>query len=180
MEDALFGVSSGPSLNGYEKVAIPDDVAYNGTDFSGIQMLQEQPVKRDMTNSKLPKAILESFAKTPTPMDDPQISALEMILAGQQPTKQAPVQQKQPVREQVQQRPQQPVQQQPQATAGIDYNYIKYLINECIKENLKGKLNESVGGELRGMKIAPGNKFQFLDSKGNIYEAQLTLIKKKK
>ena len=182
MEDALFGYSSGPSVVGYDKVAIPDNVKYNGTDFTGIQMLQEQPVQRDMSNYKLPKSILESFRKTPTPLDDPEISLVEQALLSGTPIKQAPVQQKQPVREQQVQRQAQPQPQyqQPQATAGIDYNYLKYLINECIKENLKGKLNESVGGELRGMKIAPGNKFQFLDSKGNVYEAQLTLIKKKK
>jgi len=179
-EDALFGFSSGPSVVGYDKVAIPDDVRYNGTDFSGIQMLQEQPVQRDLSNSKLPKSILESFRKNPTPeMDDPTISLVEQVLRGNQPAKQAPVQ-KQQVREQAQRVQQPQYQQQPQPTAGIDYNYLKYLINECIKENLKGTLNESVGGELRGMKIAPGNKFQFLDSKGNIYEAQLTLVKKKK
>lgn len=60
----------------------------------------------------------------------------------------------------------------------IDYNYIKYLMESVIKENTN-KLNESANvTTFRGMRIAEGNKFQFIDSKGNVYEGVLTLKKR--
>ena len=66
-------------------------------------------------------------------------------------------------------------QPQPQyQTQGIDYNYLKFLINECIKENLN-QLNESAN--LSSLKMAGGNKIQFIDSKGNVYEGTLKRIK---
>ena len=51
----------------------------------------------------------------------------------------------------------------------VDYNYIKYLVCEAIKEN---------NSSLRAIKINEGNKIQLLDSNGNIYEGVLTLKKK--
>jgi hypothetical protein len=62
----------------------------------------------------------------------------------------------------------------------VDYNYLKYIIYECIKENLKGRLNESSGGTLKGIKIGQGNVFEFMDSKGNIFEGQMKLKKRAK
>ncbi len=60
----------------------------------------------------------------------------------------------------------------------IDYNYIKYLMESVIKENTN-RLNESANvTTFRGMRIAEGNKFQFIDSKGNVYEGVLTLKKR--
>ena len=59
----------------------------------------------------------------------------------------------------------------------IDYNYIKYLISEAIKENVR-ILNESKSGNLAGVRIAGGNKIQLMDTKGNLYEGVLTLKKK--
>lgn len=178
MEDAIFGVSSGPSTQGYQKVAIPDNVNYTQTpSMNGVKILQEVHEPRTKANSKLPTAVLESFEKTPSPVDAFDINAIESQLHF---VDEAPKpQQKQAIREQQRTAPV-PPQPQYQAQGGqIDYNYLKYIINECIKENLKGRLNESAqGGELRGMKISPGNKFQFLDSKGNLYEAELKLKKK--
>lgn len=63
----------------------------------------------------------------------------------------------------------------PQQHGGIDYSIIKAIVNECIKENLKESLNEST---VRGFKVANGNKIQFVDTKGNLYEGTLTLKKK--
>ena len=171
MEDALFGVSSGPSLAGYEKVAIPEDVRYsNNTDYSGVQLLRETPEQpRNMTNSKLPKAIVESFSKVPSPIEDAYSPATIETALQMAPKKAAPV------REEVQPK----AQYQPQV-GGVDYNYLKYIINECIKENLKGRLNESSGGTLKGIKIGQGNVFEFMDSKGNIFEGQMKLKKRAK
>lgn len=59
---------------------------------------------------------------------------------------------------------------------GIDYNYIKYLMETVIKENKM--VNETAGPSFRGMRLVEGNKFQFIDSKGNVYEGVLTLKKR--
>ena len=170
-EAELFGYSSTPT--GYEKTRLPENVNYNPSQvgYDGVSIIQPIQEKRDMSKSKLPKAILESFEKTPSPVEafDPGIistSQLDFLNVQKQPA------QKQPIREQA------PRQAATPQNTGIDYNYIKYLINEAIKENL-GKLNESAGGNnFRGMRLAPGNVFQFIDSKGNLYEGQLKLKKK--
>lgn len=178
MEDAVFGMSSStPKPVGYDKVEIPENVRYQQTNYDGVKMLRETPEQRDMSNSKLPKAVLESFKKTPSPVEAFDINNIEkQLFFVEEPQQQQPVQQKQAVREQ--KAPQQ-YQQQAPAGGGIDYNYIKYLINESIKENMNGQLNESATNGFKGMRIAPGNVIQFIDSKGNLYEGQLKLKKKK-
>ena len=60
---------------------------------------------------------------------------------------------------------------------GIDYSIIKAIVNECLKEYSKQQLNEGV---VSGLRFAKGNKIQFLDSKGNLYEGVLTLKRKSK
>lgn len=56
---------------------------------------------------------------------------------------------------------------------GIDYNYIKYLVAEAVKEVLgNGE------GTLKAMRITQGNKIHFIDTKGNLYEGTLTLKQK--
>jgi hypothetical protein len=66
------------------------------------------------------------------------------------------------------------------STTQIDYNYIKYMIEEAVKNALsQNKLNESVNNNILGMKMCEGNKIQFMDSKGNIYEGVLKLKKKR-
>lgn len=74
---------------------------------------------------------------------------------------------------------QQAPQYMPQA-GGIDYNMIKYLVSEAIKESL-GEIKQSLLNEstLKAINMPGGNKIQFLDNKGNLYEAQLALKKRK-
>lgn len=78
---------------------------------------------------------------------------------------------------------QQPTSQQymqPQQNGAIDYNYLKYIIKECVTEVLtqnKKILSES-SGNVKAMKVGSGNKIQFLDTKGNLYEGVLSLKKK--
>lgn len=79
--------------------------------------------------------------------------------------------QQQIIREQV---VQQPAPQPTYVPQGIDYNYLKYIINECIKENMATQLNESAN--LSGIKMLGGNKIQFTTSKGEIYEGTLKLV----
>lgn len=175
MEEALFGASTS-APQGYAKTPLPENVKYNTTSSQGVHIIKPVAEQRDMSNTKIPKAILESFQKTPSPVDAFDIDTINAQLHGSIDSAIGALpkvnEQRAPVTEQRQQ------QYFPQGGGQIDYNYLKYIINECIKENLKGKLNESAGGTIAGMKIAPGNKFQFLDSKGNLYEAQLTLKKK--
>ena len=65
---------------------------------------------------------------------------------------------------------------------GIDYSLIKSLIDESIQRHLSSikdeLLNESKN-TLKAFKFSNGNTVQFLDNKGNLYEAVLRLKKKK-
>ena len=120
-----------------------------------IPKVQSQPKK-----SNLPPEIQESFKKMPP-------------LSGGEITVPASYGQSRSVIQEQQYAPQQP-QYQPQAQANIDYNYIKYLVNECIKENMN-QLNESAS--LSGIKLVGGGKIQFTDSKGNVFEGVLKRVK---
>lgn len=135
--------------------------------------------------SNLPEALRESFKNLPPIQFDDSVMAQipDSFFAGASVNMQKEIQ-----REQAQQRPQQrQVQQrnqineyaQPQqVNTGIDYNYIKFLIQESVKEALKGvQLNESTNNSMIGMKIVNGGTFQFMDSKGHLYEAKLKRIK---
>jgi len=131
-----------------------------------IQMLSESTQQRNIRNSQLPKNVIESFAAQPPLSGDDDYS---MPPASYYPQSASP--QRQVVVEQQYQ----PQIQQP---AGIDYNALKYIINECIKENMKS-INESTNmTDFRGMRIGNGSVIQFVDSKGNLYEGKLVLKKK--
>lgn len=62
------------------------------------------------------------------------------------------------------------------ATSAIDYGVIKAIVNECLRENSKALLNESISA----FHIGEGNVIQFMDKKGNIFEGTLKLKKKGK
>ena len=133
---------------------------------------QVQVPPRDLSKSKLPKEVLESFAENPTPeayFNDgtSKVGGLAALMGGGQ----------QQINESVYQQPSQHYVPTPQGGA-IDYNYIKYLIKEAVSEALKGNLNESAGlSGMRGMRLGEGNTIQFLDKKGNVYEGKLVLRK---
>lgn len=67
--------------------------------------------------------------------------------------------------------------QQPQMM-GIDYNYIKMIVNECVQENLK-QIKEEIIKEsaLKTIRIAGENKIQLIDNKNNLYESRLEFKK---
>ena len=141
-------------------------------DVMGASGMNEMP-----TNTKLPKEILESFSKTP-PMsgEGTDNTTLGILSKGLE---------KNVIKETVS-RPVQQEQYQPTQGGSIDYSLIKAIIDESVRRNLeemKGSmLNESAsspkGPELRGMTIKDGNKIQFLDAKGNLYEGILKLKKR--
>lgn len=77
---------------------------------------------------------------------------------------------------------QQPIYQQPQypqiATMGIDYNYIRNIINECIQANLKQIKDEILKeSNLKVIRMANDNKIQLIDNKNNLFESKLEFKK---
>ena len=143
-----------------------------------------QPQDFHINKSKLPLEILESFKtkQIDTTLlnggmgksNGSVLDQIDMLTNGkvlQQETIQKP-QQKQTVQE--------TIQVQPQVTSNVDYSMIKMIVEECMRKYtsaLKKQIlteNKSTQdcGTLQAMKI--GNKFSFIDSKGNIYEATLT------
>ena len=61
----------------------------------------------------------------------------------------------------------------PQAAPAIDYNYLKHIIGECIKEYFeKQPINEQA--TLKSIGLAEG-KIKIVDNKGNVYGANLEL-----
>lgn len=169
---AGFGVSSNPT-DGLDNVQYTGQ-GYNGGQqnmYEGVQMLQEHP--RTPRQTKLPANIRESFEKTP-PLSGENYgaasSAVQNFMAknGQLPNRQMVQEQYAP----------QPQPMMPQSNGGINYELIKYMIEEAIDKKMK-TLNESTGmAGMAGMRICDGNKIQFLDKKGNLYEGILTLKKK--
>lgn len=119
-------------------------------------------VQTQQRKSNLPPEIQESFKKMP-PLSGGEIGVPSSYT------------QSRSVIQEQQYAPQPQYQTQaPAAPASIDYNYIKYLVNECIKENMN-QLNESAS--LSGIKLVGGGKIQFTDSKGNVFEGVLKRVK---
>ena len=143
---------------------------YQPQPYVSQQQYQQAPVTKQFQN----EALRESFEKMP-PI---QIDTMGYGASGYQPG-QSIIQEQQQYQPQPQY--QQPVYSQPQyapSNGGFDYNMIKTMINEAIRENLgyiKERLQEN---ELRGIRMNGGNKIQFLDNKGNLYEGTLTIKKK--
>lgn len=169
LEAQVFGYSSTPTDSTYEKIAIPEESYMQRqssmpSGFNDVQILQESR-GFDKNKSQLPKEVISSFEKTPgmtiveTGMQ--QVPASYFGNANTQAINEKILQSKTNV---------------PSPSSGIDYKYIKYLIDESIKEHLSPSLNENVG--IKGLRIANGNIIQFLDSKGNLYEGKLVLKKK--
>lgn len=131
-----------------------------GRQTSGQHLIPK--VQTQQRKSNLPPEIQESFKKMP-PLSGGEIGIPTSY------TQSRSVIQEQQYAQQPQYQP-----QAPSAPAAIDYNYIKYLVNECIKENMN-QLNESAS--LSGIKLVGGGKIQFTDSKGNVFEGVLKRVK---
>lgn len=148
-----------------------------------------QPQDFHINKSKLPTEILESFKSKQIDTtllnggmeksNGSVLDQLNMLTNGkvlQEETIQKP-QRKQIVQETVQ------TQMQPQVTANVDYSMIKMIVEDCMrkytsalkKQILSENKTTQESGTLQAMKI--GNKFSFIDSKGNVYEATLRKIK---
>ena len=169
LDAAIFGVSSQPQgTDIYQKNPIKEG-NYNvrpSQNYNGVQILQETREKRDPRKSGLPAAVIESFEKVPYQGDAFDYNSAAASVIDGMP--------KQVINEQQYQQPSN------YGNSGvINYDTIKYIVNEAVKEALKGRLNESIGGNsFKGMRIAEGNIIQFLDNKGNVYEGKSTLKKR--
>lgn len=144
------------------------------------------------TGTKLPRAIVESMAKTQIDIPASEYNAGTSILdsLGYTPTQKNTTPQRQTVNEtymyeqqytapQPQYYPPQQPQYAPQPQImTVDYNYIRAIVNECIKANMQQikeeLLNES---SLKMVRLSGGNKIQLVDNKNNLYESQLEFKK---
>lgn len=139
---------------------------------------------QQMSQSHLPSAILESFKKNPTASDSDLFSAFGTNDSAVSSLVEGLVQPKQTNTKQiVQEALHGNVNQiaQPQASSSIDYPMIKTIVEEIVRKyavSLNKKIiNESKQSNLNEMNtLMIGKKFKFLDSKGNIYEAELKKI----
>ena len=125
------------------------------------------------SKSKLPTEIIESFKKQPSPTDY-QGSVLDMV---QQASGGKIFSEEKHVTVE------QPTNKQPIVQSNIDYSMIKMIVEDCMRKYTsalkksilsESKINENVG-TLQAMKI--GDKFSFITSDGDLYEAKLTFIK---
>jgi hypothetical protein len=157
----------------------------------GMRGTRPQAAKTPASNSssKLPRAILESMSNNPIDAPASEYNAGSSILdtLGYTPP---PAPKRQPVNEtymyeqqytapQPQYYPPQQPQYVPQPQMmGIDYNYIKAIVNECIQANMQ-QIKEELLKEsaLKMVRLSGGNKIQLIDNKNNLYESQLEFKK---
>ena len=157
----------------------------------GMRGTRPQPMGAPTANpsSKLPKAILESMSNNPidAPASEynPGTSILDTLgytpqpAPKRQPVNEAYMYEQQYTAPQPQYYPPQQLQYAPQPQImGIDYNYIKAIVNECIKANMQ-QIKEELLKEsaLKMVRLSGGNKIQLIDNKNNLYESQLEFKK---
>ena len=119
------------------------------------------------SQSKLPKAIMESMMTTQidTSCLAPSNDLNNLMKKVQQNMPQQPQQTQMVTEERI----------MPSNASGIDYNYIRTIIEECIDRKFK-ELNENT---LKGVKLKEG-KIMLVDNSGNIFHANLEYKGKQK
>lgn len=175
-------------------------LSYNSDGFVNTTIMEQNNTPKDLNQynniqpqdfhinkSKLPVEILESFKSKQidtallnggmTKSNGSVLDQLDMLTNGkvlQQENVKKP-QQKQIVQE--------TVQIQPQVTSTVDYSMIKMIVEDCMRKYTSALKKQIISenktmqesNTLQAMKI--GNKFSFIDSSGNLYEATLKKIK---
>lgn len=160
---AFSGRGTGKDLN------LMESQAFGAQQPRQVQMIQQPQQATIKGIDALPEYLRESFRDMPPIQGDissvDPLSTLEQTLGIQQ--------QRQIVSENL-------MPQVPQNVGGIDYSLIKTIVDESVKKSLakmqKALVTENTG--IKGLHIGAGNKIQFLDSKGNLYEGVLTLKKR--
>ena len=165
----------------YSNDGVDTNIMENFTPKDLNQYNNIQPQDFHINKSKLPVEILESFKSKQidttllnggmTKSNGSVLDQLDMLTKGK-------VLQQQPQQQIIKET----VQVQPQVTSTVDYSMIKMIVEDCLRKytsSLKKQLiseNKTTqdSGTLQAMKI--GNKFSFIDSKGNIYEATLKKV----
>lgn len=189
LDEVAYNAKSEGKISYNEEGLIDTTIMEHTTSRDLSQYNNVQPQDFHINKSKLPTEILESFKSKQIDTallnggmgksNGSVLDQLNMLTNGkilQEETTQKP-QRKQIVQETVQ------TQMQPQITANVDYSMIKMIVEDCMRKYTsalkKQILSESKttqeSGTLQAMKI--GNKFSFIDSKGNVYEATLRKIK---
>lgn len=166
-----------------------DGVIYNPQQTRKIHAMGIDESTPINPNSKMPKAVIESFKRNPGKAGSLPSGLGGSVLDG---FKYEPVQPSQPQRSMVTEQYQAGMQTMPQ-TSGIDYSLIKTIIDESVEKTVKKYvsalskklISEGVGagnGANKVDTIMLGEKFNFCDTDGNVYEATLKFkknIKKK-
>lgn len=161
----------------YDAVPVTTENVRNQGYRSGVDPMDYTRLDESQINTNLPKEILEAMLNNP--IDVSQVGGGTSVL--DQLENYGELERKAPVRTSGVKRINE--QTTPMSSSispvGVDYNYIKYLINEAIKENLaeikSALLSEST---LAGLKVKQGGTVAFIDTKNNIFEAKLVLKKK--
>ena len=136
--------------------------------------------------SKLPKAIMDSINNNPLDdvMNEYSTGGSVLDTLGYTPKPQrAPIQEQyvpetytapaQPYYQPVQQ-----PQYMAQPMMGIDYNYIRTIVNECVQANIQQIKDEILKeSALKTIRIGGENKIQLIDNKNNLYESRLEFKK---
>lgn len=144
--------------------------------------------QKQMTESRLPKAIMDSIRSNPLDNVQSEYSTAGSILDNidYTPKRREPIQENyvhetySPVQQPVYQ--QQPMYHQPQQymaqPMGIDYNYIRAIVNECVQANIQAIKAEILKeSALKTIRIGGENKIQLIDNKNNLYESRLEFKK---
>ena len=128
-------------------------------------------------NTKLPKNILESMLNNPINVT-PANAGFGSVLGGidtEELERSTPAQLPRRRLDEGASVQQVPVMQ----PAGIDSNYLKFLVKEAVKECMddlkKELLNETT---IKGFKMGSNNKLMFIDGKNNLWEGEMKLKKK--
>ena len=143
---------------------------HSGRYTQGVDPMDYSNIDINEVNSNLPKNILEAMIKNPINMAVPGGVGSSVLDNFDELERPAPVQRQS--RRQVMNEQATPSMQM---GGSIDYNYIKYLVSEALKENLqemkKTLINENA---LAGLKLQEGGKIVLVDKTGNVFEAKLT------
>ena len=137
-----------------------------------------QPLNSNRS-SNLPKVIQESIMRNPLNVYSNEYSSEGSVLDTINYKPATPPRQQVLQEEYMYEHPTAPLQPQPQyyqqqPTLGVDYNYIRTIVNECIQANME-RIKEEILKEssLKTLRLGAENKIQLIDNKNNLYESKL-------